>query len=84
MKVILSILVLILISSSIQLSFQQNETENGEKDPWVVLDYEFLKEIILISMPIIAGFLTTRHLTNKWQKNKEKADIKKIGTKRSR
>lgn len=76
MKIIFIIIFLVIISSSIQLSFQQNEAEQEQIDPWV-LDYEFLKEIILILMTIIAGFLTTRHLTNKWQKNKEKAEIQK-------
>jgi len=75
---LIKFLVLILIFSSFlfPLSYQQEENGNGTTDPWVI-DYQFIRDIILILIPTIIGAYTSRHLANKWQENKERAQIKK-------
>lgn len=43
----------------------------------MTIDYEFIKQIILVSIPVIAGIITSKLLTNSWQIKKEKMEIKR-------
>lgn len=40
-------------------------------------DYEFAKDLILIAVPIGAGVITAKRITNSWQKRKEQNEIKR-------
>jgi hypothetical protein len=41
------------------------------------IDYEFLKSLALVLIPIGTGALVTRYVTNYWQTTKEKLEIKR-------
>jgi len=41
------------------------------------LDYEFTTNVILISIPIFSAIITTKWISNSWQKRKETNEIKK-------
>jgi len=48
-------------------------TENLSFD----LDYQFLTNVTLVMLPIVSGIITTKWISNSWQKRKETNDIKK-------
>ncbi|MCH7560155.1 MAG: hypothetical protein IIC67_02095 [Thaumarchaeota archaeon] len=66
---ILSIVLLSLPTTS----FQQDDNDESV-DPWS-FNLEFVKDIILVGIPTVAGIIVTKKLTDSWQEKKTRLEI---------
>jgi len=80
-KIIFSLCIILIVSSSVLFGVSYNVYHEKENSSFIlpkfIFENKFIQDAILVSIPTASAFLTSIYITNTWQIRKEKLELQR-------